>query len=194
MSEAPVLPSSAIAARNALALLVILGAHSALFAGSPGGQPSDLEVKAAFVLNFIRLTTWASDGEGESSGLTVCALSNSDFASAVRRVVTGKTAGDRLISFRIDHAPDPSRCNVLVVDATQYRAARAALASARRAPMLTVGNGPGFLALGGMFQLTVEEQKVQFCVDLDAVRASGLNVSARLLLLARNVRKAGGSD
>jgi hypothetical protein len=152
--------------------------------------PTEMQVKAAFVLNFIRLVNWAGiPGDESNPALPVCALANSDFADAVRQSAAGKTVGNRSISFRLSPNPDPAHCRVLLVDATQYPTARQALAAVQDGPVLTIGNGPGFLRIGGMLELSVRDRQVQFDAGLEPIRRSRLDVSARLLQLSRNLRK-----
>ena len=163
-------------------------------AAAPGTSlAGDLDVKAAFVLNFIRLVNWSNVPEEQNYGeLPVCAWSKSDFFAAVQSVAAGKAVGNRLIVFRIEPVPDARRCRVLLVDRANYQSARQQLGAIKDAPILTIGNGPGILDAGGMFELIVQDGKVQFDVGLEAVRRSGLDISARLLHLSRNLR-AGGS-
>jgi YfiR/HmsC-like len=158
-------------------------------AESPSRLPTEIEVKAVFVLNFIRLVNWTSaSGEENGAELSICALSKSEFAAAVQNAVSGKTVRDRLVRVRIDPNPDPLRCRVLVVDAAQYHAAQQVINAIKNARILTIGNGPGFLDIGGMLELVVEDRKVQFDASLHAIRQADLNVSARLLHLSRNLR------
>lgn len=163
-------------------------------AATENAPAGDLDVKAAFVLNFIRLVNWSSvPGEQNSRELVVCACSKSDFFAAVRSVAEGKTVGSRSIVFKIEPLPDIQRCRVLLVDRAHYQSARQVLAAIRDAPILTVGNGPGLLDAGGMFELIVQDRKVQFDVGLEAIRRSGLDISARLLHLSHNLRTGGAS-
>lgn len=158
----------------------------------PIDPPGEFELKAVFVLNFIRLVNWGGvPGEENGSELPVCAVANSDFARAIRQVVAGKMVGTRSISFKITPSPDPAHCRALVVDSAHYAAAGQALDAVRDAPVLTIGNGSGFLTMGGMFQFVVEDRRVQFDASLDAIRRAKLDVSARLLQLSRNLRKGG---
>ncbi len=159
-------------------------------AASAEPPPSEMQVKAAFVLNFIRLVNWAGiPGDEGNPELPVCALANSDFADAVRQSASGRMIGSRSISFRLSANPDPAHCRVLLVDAAQYPTARQALAAIQDAPVLTIGNGPGFLRIGGMLELNVRDRQVQFDAGLEPIRRARLDVSARLLQLSRNLRK-----
>ena len=185
----PVRTLIAIRRSVGFAALAATGA-AVLMSQTIGAPPSDMEVKAAFVLNFTNFVYWTSLPEEENArDLPICALANSDFADAVRRLVAGKTVGKRSLSFKFNPDPRPARCRVLIVDATEYHLARPALNAIKNAPVLTIGNGPGFSQIGGMFELIVQERKVQFETNLDAIRAANVSVSARLLDLSRNLRK-----
>lgn len=176
-----------------LAALAVVCAAVPIPAGVSDVPPDELDVKAAAVLNFIRLTRWTDiPGEVNRAEIPVCVLGNSEFGEAVRRTVTGKTVGSRTISFRIDPDPDPAHCRVLIVDAMRYSVARQVLNAVRDAPVMTIGNGPGLVQLGGMFDLIVQDRRVQFDVGLEALRRSHLEVSARLLQLSRNSRRGAG--
>lgn len=168
-------------------LAIVSGAVDPLGAQTHRPPPGEMEVKGMFVLNFIRYVTWSSvEGESEG-GLPVCALAKSDFANAVRQAVDGKAVRDRSVLFHFDADPAPARCRVLVVDSSEYGSALAALNAVRDAPVLTIGNGPGLVDLGGMFELVVVDRKVRFNTNLEAIRRARLHVSANLLQLSRNL-------
>ena len=173
------------------AVLVFALTGAVALPGETDNPPPEIEVKAAFVLNFVRFVYWTNLPEEENTAdLRICALANSDFADAVRRVAAGKMAGKRSISLRFEPTPTPSRCRVLILDAGDYRIAAPALSAVRNAPVLTIGNGPGLIPMGGMFELIVRDRKVQFDINLDAIHKANLDVSSRLLELSRNLKTA----
>ena len=58
-----------------------------------------------------------------------------------------------------------------------------------RAPALTVGDVPGFLAAGGMIELLIDNDSVRFDVNLVALRGQHIRLPAQVLKLARQVRE-----
>ena len=102
-------PFRAFAAAIARWTLATAVASAAALSGQQQGSAAkELEVKGAFVLNFIRFVSW-SQVPGENEGdLPVCALANSEFAHAVRRAVTNREIQGRVISFRFDSARTPN--------------------------------------------------------------------------------------
>jgi hypothetical protein len=180
----------------AVALVFAMASQTSLRGGnSADPPPSELDLKAAYVLNFVRLVKWESvPGQEDNSELSVCVLGNSDFSNAVRLIATGKVVGTRSISVRLNPNPDSAHCRVVIVDATQYPVARHALNAIRNAPVLSIGNGSGLIEMGGMIELIVEQRRVQFDVSLEAVQRTGLDMSSRLLQLSRNLRRRANGD
>lgn len=177
-------------------VLVAAQASSAMGAAMFAPPAEELDVKAAFVLNFIRLVNWGNvSGEDNAATLPLCILGPSEFGTAVRQAAKGKVIGTRTVTFQVKPDADPGLCRVLLVDSTQYDLARSLIRAVGHSQVLTIGNGEGFVRIGGMFELIVDERKVQFDTNLAAVRASKLDVSARLLNLSRNLRRGGnGAD
>lgn len=164
-------------------------------AGTVPAAPAEMQLKAVFVLNFIRFVDWSSIAPQKTPGsLTICALASSEFASAVRQVAGGKMVAGRSIVFRFDPSPGPAQCQVLVVDAAEYSMARPALDAVRNAPVLTIGNGPGLIAMGGIFDLLVENRRVQFDANPEALRRAAIDVDTRVLRMSRNRRSEGAVE
>jgi hypothetical protein len=61
------------------------------------------------------------------------------------------------------------------------------VADLHNAPVLTVGETPGFLDAGGMICFLLEENKVRFEINLDAAESARLKIGSRLLILAQMV-------
>jgi hypothetical protein len=55
--------------------------------------------------------------------------------------------------------------------------------------VLTVGEGAPFLRNGGVIAFVIDDRRVRFDVNLSAARSQNLNISSRLLAVARAVEK-----
>jgi hypothetical protein len=62
-----------------------------------------------------------------------------------------------------------------------------AIQAVRGLPVLTIGETPGFATSGGMINLVLEDNRVRFEVNVKAAKEADLNISSRLLALARIV-------
>jgi len=60
-------------------------------------------------------------------------------------------------------------------------------------PILTVGETPGFAERGGVIRFTLEDNRVRFEVNVDAAHQADLNISSRLLTLAKIIGQAAAS-
>ena len=54
--------------------------------------------------------------------------------------------------------------------------------------VLTIAETPGFSKQGGIINFVLEDSKVRFEVNIDAAKHAGLNISSRLLSLAKIVQ------
>ena len=78
-------------------------------------------------------------------------------------------------------------CQVLFLGKSQSKRIPTLLANLHNAPILTVGESPGFLGAGGMICFVLEDNNVRFGINLDAAEAAKLKIGSRLLLLAQTV-------
>lgn len=153
----------------------------------------DVEIKASFIWNFVRMVNWKTPAhDNPSDELRICSLTSSDISTALRSLVRNKTVGTRTVSAVVEVNPLPSRCQVLVVEHDDYLRIAPVLNRLRGTPVLTVGNGHGFLEIGGMFELTIENRRVVFDANISSIKESGLDVSARLLRLSKSLRTGAG--
>ena len=170
-------------------LALLLTGIMAVTLAQNGDHPAEEEVKAAFVLNFIRFVNWpVSHDAGE---LTICSTDDWPLAQAVDKMSRGKQVAGRRLRLRIAGSDLLEDCSVILVNEEHPRKAAALLAQVAAKPVLTIGEGPGFVTGGGMLALVRERQKIAFDANVTAIQRSGLDVSSSLLRLARNVRRDG---
>ena len=153
------------------------------------GRPHDpVQVKAAFLFNFAKYVQWSD--RGEAGPLRLCVAGKTPLAKTLG-LLDGRKVRDETIELRRLAAADPSNgCRLLFIgEAAQPRLAGWLADAGGHA--LTVSDRPGFVDAGGMIELFMEGERVRFAVNLDALRASKLTVSSRLLRLARRVVEGG---
>lgn len=149
--------------------------------------PSVESLKAAFVYKFTLLVTWPDEAfDGPDAPFSLCVLGGDPFAGALEEAVAGRSSQGRALEVRRVETPAPS-CHVLYVAADAEPALRGSLSSVRRAPMLTIGETAAFADLGGVIYLLVDDGRMRFEIDRGAARDAGLEISSRLLQVARAV-------
>lgn len=148
----------------------------------------EYRVKAAFLFHFAQLVEWPADALGDSSSpVILCTLGEDPFRGALEAATAGKIIGSRAV--RVRHAgaiQDTKGCQIVFI-ATTEKDPSSCLSKLKDEPVLTVGESEGFLDRGGMINLTVEDNKVRFGINLEASEHARLNISSRLLLLATRV-------
>lgn len=174
--------------RSAARVLVI-----AALAAPPGARDADAQaatdvgVKAALIYNFAKFAEWPALRTDDP--IVVCIVGNDRIAEAFAAAVHGQHIGRRRLDLgRPRNSGEWPDCQVLFITGTQFRQFAAGLAGIKAAPILTVSDGEGFAKSGGIIELYVEKGLMRFAINLDAVQRSGLNLSSRLLGLARLMR------
>jgi hypothetical protein len=140
-------------------------------------------VKAGYIYNFAMLTEWPSDAVGEN--LELCVTGNDDLGTALK-TLQGKTASNRQINVRtLAHPGEAKGCHVLFI----AELARSEFAQLKREiagqAILTVTDNADLAKSGVAIFLRPEHQRLVFEIDAGAAKLANLNISARLLRLAR---------
>jgi hypothetical protein len=145
-------------------------------------QISADDVKAAMVFNFIRFSTLPVASEK----INLC-VSASYPGVAQLRALQGKSVGNSFVHVEVvgDLATcEPTRCQVAVYHELSPKEA-ANLAGMTKRGVLTIGQDPAFVERGGVIRFFNESNKVRFEIDNTAARAAGINISSKVLALAR---------
>lgn len=143
---------------------------------------SEQAVRAALVFNFIKFTEWPSATAGNSQ-LRVCiATSDPTQIAAIEALDERRIRGMPLASVRFSRQAD---CDVIYVDSPQ----RWNEISQRRATgrVLTIGGYAGFVADGGIIEISLQEGGARFDINLLEAKRAGLRIYPQLLRLARHV-------
>jgi hypothetical protein len=147
------------------------------------------QVKAAFLFNFGKFIQWPeSSFMGDGAPFTICILGEDHFGDALNGL-RGKFIGHRPVAvWRIKNAEAGWSCQILFVSASEKSHLAAVFHALRGSNALLVGETDGFAASGGAVQFMVEENRVHFAINPDAIRRAGLQASSKLLALATIVR------
>lgn len=159
--------------------MVLLGRTVAL-----GQDVTEPTLKAAFIYNFARFTTWPDAPAGDS--FIICVLNDNAVAEALRRAVSGKSLTERPISVTVVAAAAPKRaCRVLYLAGMPAAEVATVVADLREVPVLTISSIEGFASAGGMTQFFFEHGQLRFRIHLESAKRAGLQISSRLLIMAR---------
>jgi hypothetical protein len=149
-------------------------------------------VKAAFVFNFLRFTEWPARRFAASDApLSLCVWSADARLSESLRTLAGRNVDDRRVQVAdIERADELAKCHALfIADATARGPASVWQRKAESLDVLTLGDGDGFAASGGMIGLVSDGARMRFEINDRAVKRSGLKLGSQLYQMGRSVRE-----
>jgi len=152
-------------------------------------QPSEYDVKAAFLLNFTRFVEWPADAfAAPASPFAICVLGKDPFGRALDDILEGESVnGRKLEARRISEAPAARACQMVFFGTTEKDILRAVRSSGHG--VLTVGEGEDFIRAGGAIGFILDNRRVRFDINQAAAEDAGLKLSSKLLNVARSVHK-----
>lgn len=151
------------------------------------GKAPEHQVKTQFLCNFPQYVTWPTNAfVSDEAPLVIGVLGQDPFGRTLDQSVGNRTVQNRkLIVKRCKELSEIKGCHLLFVGASETRRLKEVLAVAERSHVLTVGDTAYFIRRGGVINLTIEENKVRFEINLDAANRAGLRISAQLLKLGK---------
>jgi hypothetical protein len=178
-----------------IAILIALIVATLSYSGAGHAQSVDSDsseylVKAGFIFNFAKFVEWPAGSLGsKGTPIVIGVLGNEHFASILDQVVGGKSIDGRaFVVRRMKWGKEVKECHILFITSTEESHSDELLQLVKGASILTIGETPGFAKRGGMINFTLEDRKVRFEVNLDAAKHENLNISSRLLSLAKIVQ------
>jgi hypothetical protein len=160
--------------------LLFLGSLSGFAQATPSRE---YQIKAVFLFNFAQFVEWPPAAfSQDTTPLVIGILGDDPFGSYLDEIVHGEEVNHRPLTVqRYRHVEDVKACHVLFVSRSEGKNLEKTLAGLKGLSVLTVGDADGFATRGGMIQLTTEQGKIRLRINVDAVRASKLTISSKLL-------------
>lgn len=160
--------------------LGLLGLH--LAAQSQPQALAEPQLKAQVLFKVLRFIEWPPRSLAEGQALQLCLLDEGTPLAQELRGLEGRNMDNHVLLVRSVRDRQMGGCHIVLIGEGQGQVV---------APPATllVSESPGMLERGAMLNLQVEDGRVVFDVSLDAARRAGLDISAKLLRLARFVKK-----
>jgi hypothetical protein len=155
-----------------------------------GEDDAEYKVKLAFLFNFAQFIQWPPDAfQDANAPLMVCVAGADPFHSEIEQELRGRIVGGHPIEIRKFRSNDqPAVCHIIFIPAGEKKLAEKLVAAAKGSNTLTVGETKGFADMGGVINLTVEQNRLRFEINLDAAMQTRLKISSKLLALAKIVK------
>ncbi len=160
----------------------------------PQATPSvEYQLKAAFLFNFVKFVDWPTDAfPNEKTPINICVFRHDPFGGALGEVIQEKAINNRgLLAPRIDDLAELKTCQLVFVSDSEGKQLPEILRSLKGASVLVVGESEDFAERGGAVQFFIENNKLRFAINVDAIHRAHLQASSKLLALARIVHDNG---
>jgi hypothetical protein len=175
--------------RRLLTTLVAVGlaSLSAVVPTRAADAVSELQVKAAFVLNFLKFVEWPAAPAGDPP-LVVLVVGDDPLTPALKAAAATASVMGRPIQLRAARPGDALEgAHMVFIASSEQRQLPAILRQLEGHPVLTVGATEGFADSGVVLNLVVRDRRVRVEANTAAASRARLRVSAHLLRLARIV-------
>lgn len=161
-------------------------------------EANDIEediLKAIYSFKFGKFTEWPETKLNDSQfALGFCILGENPFTQAALETIEGAVVKGRKLKIMIygsgllsNDALD--ECHILYVSQSEKTRQQPILSALRNKPILTVSDIAGFSQKGGMITLINVDQQIQFEINPDAITRAGLEISSKLIELAKVVNE-----
>lgn len=167
--------------------LLIVAAGSVMLSQSAFAQYREYEVKAAFLANFAQFAKWPDAVFSDANApFVIGVLGDDPFGGALESVVKGQAVSGRKVVVRRGRRPEDFRnCQIVFIGKSERARIADIVGSFQMSSILTVGETEQFVKHGGMVGFLMEGDKVRFEINNGAARRAGLELSSRLVKLAR---------
>ena len=156
-----------------------------LSAQAPAPDQALAELKALIVFRAMLFVEWPAGQLRLGQPLSLCLLDDGPLAAAMLGL-TGRMINGHALEPRRVRPDQAAGCHAALlgptIDSTQ-------LAAPGRAQLL-ISDAPAMLSKGVMLNLQIEDGRVVFDVGLAAAHRAGLEISTKLLRLARFVQRS----
>ncbi|NOU21768.1 MAG: YfiR family protein [Methyloglobulus sp.] len=173
-------------AKKFLLLLIGLGLSLGVHTATLAQSLEEETVLAALALNIVRFTTWSDETQAHMKNtIDFCVVGDNvvqqSFASIDHKAVGNKT----LNVINLSRLRNFEECHALYISELNHNVLLQLFAEIKKRPVLTIGKGNDFAEQGGMVGLDNTDGKITLYINLPVVQESNLNISARLLKLAK---------
>jgi hypothetical protein len=173
----------------ALSLLFLATPFKAQTSSSP-----EYHAKAHFLSKFPIFIEWPKNALPTGNApFLICIFGDFPFGTSLAEKTRGIAIHEKPIEIRwIHRQPELKSCQILFVSRSEQKRYSEVLEAVRGQGVLTVGETPEFLDAGGIVSFTMQQEMLQFDVNLYEASKARLKISSQMLSLARRIVNRAG--
>ena len=133
------------------------------------------EAKAAFLLNFVKFTTWPESVAPDGADLILCVVGDERVVVALDEVTHGQRIDGRgIVVVALDDRDDVLRCHLLYVSGLRGDREQSLVDATRGRPILTASDSSTFMGRGGVAAFHIAGGRMKFSVNPSAAQRAHL--------------------
>lgn len=172
--------------RSCTLLLMWLWVSCAAGLARADGPVGELDLKAAYIFNFIQFIEWPENDATPGSEVTLCVSPFSPLKRPLTALEGKQTTKGRTVQVKLMEITGLRDCRVLVLHNADVEPALRMLRTMPPAHgVLTISDELTFVSPEIVIALAHKEGRVVFGISPDAAAKAGLTISSRLLRLAK---------
>jgi len=149
-----------------------------------GQVVSEQAMKASYFYNFMLYTQWPE--QTAEQAMNLCVYGNNDLGSALIPLEDKKINGAKINVMYVAQTNNLKTCHLLFIPEREAGSLPAINRAIGNAPVMTVTDSDE--GADTVIRLALEGKRIVFDVNLQRAKAAGLNISSRVLQLARKVK------
>jgi hypothetical protein len=158
-------------------------------AGSHAQSATAAALTSAFLYNFAKFTEWPPDSLTPGQRLTLCVIGDNAVADALGLTIKGHAIEGHELTVEVLKADASARpCHLLYASGLDEKRSLQLIENLKAAPVLSASDADKFAELGGVAQLILESGRMRFVINISAAQRARLQLSSKLLSLARIVK------
>ncbi|MDP1549980.1 MAG: YfiR family protein [Nitrosomonas sp.] len=146
----------------------------------------EYQVKAAFIYNFMAFTHWP-DSPGKT--INLCVYGEDYFGQEIDKLQNRSINNRHIKVARIADLDQLKACQAIFFSKSVSSQLSSILNDLQNEPILTLADSQNAAAQGIAINMSLINEKIVFEINLAKVRASGLDISSKLLQLAVKVHQ-----
>jgi hypothetical protein len=165
---------------------VLLFCLAVSFASAQDKTAGEYQVKAVFLYNFTQFIDWpVSSFSSPSDPFVIGIIGEDPFGPYLEETIEGEKIGTHPIIIKHFAHTREINCHMLYINSTDEDWLEKIISSVSQKKILTVGDAPGFTRLGGIIRFYTRDDKIKLQINLEQSKAAQLNISSKLLSVAK---------
>jgi hypothetical protein len=158
-------------------------------AGVAAQALTEREARVAYLYNFAKFVEWPAEALAPHAPISLCVLGDGALGGELEDAVRGHEIAGHKVAVSVVKSDGPIRsCHLLYVTGLDQKHSDQLLTAVAGTPVFTVSDADRFAQRGGVANLTFENGRMRFSINVNSAQHAHLTISSRLLALATIIK------